>query len=111
VKGESGQFQDPRESPYVCPVVGIKFSEKFKFVYLWKCGCVISKRALKLAPSEFCHKCQKPFKHEDIVYFNSDEKTLELMKKQTEEQKGKKIKKIKAMETPPSGTTSTSREP
>jgi Rtf2 RING-finger len=105
-KGESGHFRDPRESPYVCPVIGIEFSGKFKFVLLWECGCVISERALKLVPSEVCHKCQKPFNNEDIVFLNSDGETLELMKKQMQERKARvkanKNKANRSIEPPPS---------
>jgi Rtf2 RING-finger len=115
-KGESGHFRDPRESPYVCPVIGIEFSGKFKFVLLWECGCVISEKALKGVPSKVCHKCQKPFQSDDIVYLNSDGETLELMKKQMEERKvrikaNKKSKKNKAAETQPCCTATSSSEP
>jgi len=112
-KGESGHFRDPRESPYVCPVIGIEFSGKFRFAFLWECGCVISEKALKEVPSRVCHKCQKPFQIEDLVYLNAEGETLALMRKQMEERKvklkaSKKNKKNKAVATESCSSASSS---
>ncbi|XP_065336142.1 replication termination factor 2 [Cloeon dipterum] len=122
-KGESGHFRDPRESPYVCPVIGIEFSGKFKFVFSWNCGCVVSEKAIKEVPTSVCHKCQKPLLNEDLVYLNAEGEILERMVKQMEDRKAKlkaskKSKKGKAPEATVTSSeeavqpsTSTSMEP
>ncbi|XP_059484892.1 replication termination factor 2 [Neocloeon triangulifer] len=113
-KGESGIYHDPREAPFVCPVIGIEFSGKFKFVFSWSCGCVISERAVKEVPSEICHKCQKPFVKEDLVYLNAEGETLQLMITRMLERKAKlkasKSKKNK-VETATSSSSTTAVEP
>ena len=38
---------DEGRSPYICPVTGLEMNGKFKFCFLWQCGCVVSERALK----------------------------------------------------------------
>lgn len=43
-------------SPYICPVIGLEMSGKFRFVAIWSCGCVFSERALKEIDTKICHK-------------------------------------------------------
>lgn len=48
VKAEQGDGHiDGGKSPYICPVIGLEMNGKYKFCYLWSCGCVMSERALK----------------------------------------------------------------
>lgn len=64
------QYVDLHDSRYICPVVGLEMNGKYRFCFLWKCGCVISERAIKEVKSEVCHKCGKPFDGEDVVIIN-----------------------------------------
>nr|CAG4638621.1 EOG090X0ACT [Cyclestheria hislopi] len=71
-KGDA--YNDLQAAEYICPVIGLEMNGKFKFCYIWTCGCVMSERALKEIKTTVCHKCQKPFKEEDIIILNpSDE--------------------------------------
>lgn len=103
---------DHRVSPYICPVLGLEMSGKFRFVALWSCGCVFSERAYKEIATKNCHKCTKPFEDEDVVIINGTTKEdLDLMKtrmeiRQAKNKKNKDKKKIKI--EPPTPTLGTS---
>ncbi|KAK3743697.1 hypothetical protein QZH41_002842 [Actinostola sp. cb2023] len=108
-KVESAEgYQDFQASPYVCPVVGIEMNGRYKFCFLWKCGCVLSERALKEVKSPVCHKCGKPFSHEDIVILNGCEEDMEVMKVNMlqRRQKAKLEKKSKKSKTSSTVTSS-----
>lgn len=80
-KAEKGDgYTDGGKSPYICPVIGLEMNGKYKFCFLWSCGCVMSERALKEVKSMSCHKCQQPFEETDIVILNAEGDDLKLMK-------------------------------
>lgn len=109
-KGEKADsYQDFQACRYVCPVVGIEMNGRYKFCFLWKCGCVFSERALKEVKSSVCHKCGKSFVDEDVVVINGSEEDLQMMKINMAErrQKAKLEKKTKKSKSS-SITTSTS---
>lgn len=81
-KGDS--YVDRQSAPYICPVIGLEMNGKFRFVFLWRCGCVMSERALKEVESKLCHKCQQPFSQEDIVVLNGSSEDLDAMKTKLE---------------------------
>ncbi|XP_075215992.1 replication termination factor 2 isoform X2 [Lycorma delicatula] len=72
-------YVDRQSSPFICPLIGLEMNGKFKFCFLWTCGCVMSERALKEVKTKLCHKCQKPFTEEDVVVLNGNEEDLQLM--------------------------------
>lgn len=45
-------YTDERKSPYICPLIGLEMNGKYKFCFLWSCGCVMSERALKEVKSK-----------------------------------------------------------
>ncbi|XP_017781388.1 PREDICTED: protein RTF2 homolog [Nicrophorus vespilloides] len=94
---KKGNSVDSRGAPYICPVIGLEMSGKFRFVALWSCGCVFSERAWKEVPTTICHKCQQSCDESDIVIINGNEDDVELMKVRMESRqaKNKKVKKIK----------------
>lgn len=49
-------YVDRQSAPYICPVIGIEMNGKFKFSFIWECGCVMSERALKTIKTKVCHK-------------------------------------------------------
>ncbi|CAG9580986.1 unnamed protein product [Danaus chrysippus] len=67
-------------SPYICPISGLEMSGKFRFVFLWNCGCVLAERALKEVKQNLCHMCQQPFTDNDVVVLNGSEEDLEQLK-------------------------------
>lgn len=90
---------DEKNSPYICPVLGLEMSGKFRFVALWSCGCAFSERALKEIGTKNCHKCTKVFEDDDVVILNGNEEDLQLMNVRMEirqlKNKKNKEKKIK----------------
>ncbi|XP_065357630.1 replication termination factor 2 [Calliphora vicina] len=84
---------DTRHAPYVCKLIGLEMSGKFRFVGLWTCGCVMSERALKeikCSSSGTCPSCQQPFAVEDVIVLNASDEDLELMKVKIEMRQAKK---------------------
>ncbi|XP_014212510.1 protein RTF2 homolog [Copidosoma floridanum] len=78
-KIKNGGYIDDGKSSFICPVTGLEMNGKYKFCFLWNCGCVMSERALKEIKSFTCHKCQKPFTDTDIVILNAQEDDLKTM--------------------------------
>lgn len=72
-------YTDEGKSPYICPLIGLEMNGKYKFCFLWSCGCVMSERALKEVKSKICHQCQQPFSDTDIVIINAEGDDLKLM--------------------------------
>lgn len=81
-KGDA--YVDRQAAPYICPVIGLEMNGKFRFVFLWSCGCVMSERALKEVKTKLCHKCQQPFLEEDVVILNGSSEDINLMKAKME---------------------------
>ncbi|XP_043464389.1 replication termination factor 2 [Leptopilina heterotoma] len=95
---------DGVHNPYICPIIGLEMSGKFKFCFLWSCGCVMSERAIKEIKTNICHKCQQPFTENDVVIMNAEDDDLRKMEERLVIRKAerkaskKKIKKEEATE-------------
>lgn len=70
---------DTRSAPYICKLIGLEMSGKFRFVGLWTCGCVFSERALKEIGAKICSLCQTPFTDDDIIILNGTDSEMEEM--------------------------------
>lgn len=100
-------YIDRQTAQYICPTTGIEMNGKFKFCFSWKCGCVVSERALKEVRDNICHKCQDTYSEEDIVVLNPEQADLDLMTVRMEarharikaEKKAKKSSKAAPTET------------
>ncbi|XP_037085684.1 replication termination factor 2-like [Pollicipes pollicipes] len=77
-------YLDTEAAEFVCPVVGLEMNGKYKFVFLWSCGCVFSERAVRMVKSETCHKCNTPFSEEDIIVLNPEDNDLDQMRTKME---------------------------
>ncbi|ESO87732.1 hypothetical protein LOTGIDRAFT_219929 [Lottia gigantea] len=86
-KGDA--YIDTQTSEYICPVVGIELSGKYKFCYIWSCGCVLSERALKEIKSEICHKCGKTYDKNDVIVLNGTEDEVDIMRDNMNERRQK----------------------
>lgn len=111
-KGDA--YVDRQTAPYICPVIGLEMNGKFRFVFLWNCGCVFSERALKLVKTQTCHKCQKQFADDDVVVLNPVEEDMPLIKERLEKRHakvkaGKKAHAV-AKKTAETATSSSSSE-
>ncbi len=49
-------YDDLQSAEFICPVLGVEMNGKFKFCFIWTCGCVMSERSLKEIKTATCHK-------------------------------------------------------
>lgn len=49
-------YDDVQAAYYICPVLGVEMNGKFRFCFIWSCGCVMSERSLKEIKTSVCHK-------------------------------------------------------
>lgn len=106
---------DVRSAPYICKLIGLEMSGKFRFVALWSCGCVFSERALKEIGAKVCVLCQTPFSEEDVVILNGTEEDIVAMQAKADaraarRKAGKKSSKKKAAEATATTTSATATE-
>ncbi|POM75157.1 hypothetical protein PHPALM_7777 [Phytophthora palmivora] len=89
--------KEQEDAFWCCPVTMVEFNGKQPFVVLFKCGCVLSERALKAVQTKECLVCGKPFEEQDVVTLLDDEQYVEKQKKllefKAEEKRVKKSKK------------------
>lgn len=105
---KKGGATETSSAPYICPVIGLEMSGKFRFVAIWSCGCVFSERALKEVPTITCHKCQKAFTTDDVVIINGNEEDVIVMKTRMELRQAQNKKNKKKIKTEPVEETITS---
>eukprot|EP00051_Salpingoeca_urceolata_P026417 m.477233 g.477233 ORF g.477233 m.477233 type:complete len:292 (-) comp20783_c0_seq1:691-1566(-) len=75
------QADDDHLKPtFVCPVTGLELNGLHRFYIFWTCGCVVSERAVREAPSDTCHKCGSLIKKEDMITIHSQPAEVELLR-------------------------------
>lgn len=69
---------DTIRADFVCPITNLETNGKYKFMFSWNCGCVVSERAIKeVADEKKCLVCQVPYEGQwDLVTLNPDSKDL-----------------------------------
>lgn len=104
-KADDGNvYIDRFTSKYICPVTGFEMSGLHKFIYLYKCGCVFSERAMKEVNESNCFNCATPFTDEDIVILNGNEEdetnnNLKMQERRLNAKLNKRDKKKHKIET------------
>merc|ERR1711936_1303036 len=68
-------YQDKLVSRYQCPVTGLEMNGRFKFVFSWTTGRVVSERAMKVLRND-PDEADK-FKEEDSVVINPSEEEID----------------------------------
>ena len=94
-------YNDRLVSPWICPVTGLEMNGRFKFVFSWPLGKVVSERAIKILQQDPAEAPQ--YKEEDLVVLNPDEEEIDLMNSKMVARKAKakadkKAKKKKGSE-------------
>lgn len=69
-----------KDAEFVCPISGLEMSGRHRFIYIRGCGCVISEKALKEAPSENCHKCGHKYLKEEVIVLNGSEEEVKALR-------------------------------
>lgn len=112
-----GEYVDNQDSRFICPVVGLEMSGKYRFCFIRECGCVLSERALKEVKSETCHGCGRPYEPQtDAVVINGSPEEVEQLRLSMEEKRSraktdKKSRKRMKVEESKTEKTSSSVEP
>lgn len=105
-----GEYVDNQDSAFICPVVGLEMSGKYKFCFITECGCVVSERALKEVKSDTCHGCGRTYDpKEDAIIINGSPEEVEQLKISLNEKRAKVKADKKSKKR--AKTTETSREP
>lgn len=81
--GSSSTRADQQSLEFVCPISGLEVGGKYKFYYLFTCGCVFSERALRQVPNEKqCILCYKTYDPEnDLIVINGDTEETSVLRK------------------------------
>nr|CAG4641065.1 EOG090X0ACT [Eulimnadia texana] len=85
-------YVDHHISQFICPVIGLEMNGKFKFCFIWSCGCVMSERSVKEIKTTVCHKCQKSFEEDDVIPLNPSEDELDAVTTRMEARRAKNKK-------------------
>ncbi|KAF8367121.1 tads-1 [Pristionchus pacificus] len=85
-------YDDANQTPFLCPVTTTPMNGVNLFVFNWKCGCVVSEKAIQEVKSENCHGCGGVWKEEDAVILFPNDEIAEKYKEALEKKKAKKRK-------------------
>ncbi|CAG7732399.1 unnamed protein product [Allacma fusca] len=108
-------YVDTQTAKWICPIVGQEMNGKFRFVFIWSCGCVLSERAIKEVGSSKkamesdsfeCLKCQKPFSAADVIQLNPIEEDEISQTRQKMEARREKVKNAKKAKKQKNGLVS-----
>lgn len=66
----------------------------YRFTVNWRCGCVISEKAIEEVKSDVCHGCGGPFCKDDLVVLNPPSELRKVYEAKLEEQREKKNRKV-----------------
>lgn len=80
------------ETRFQCPISGLEFNGKYKFVVLKGCGHVVSAKALKEVKTSTCLVCHREFSDSDKMVINGDKEEVAELRARMEEEKGSKEK-------------------
>lgn len=56
----------------------------------WRCGCVISEKAVEEVRSDVCYKCGGPFNKDNLVMLNPPDHILQIYEAKLKEERLKK---------------------
>lgn len=88
-KGDAFVYGDKHEAAYICPVTGLEMNGKYKFFFLFHCGCAMTERSIKEVHTDQCHKCGGAFDKQDVVLLNGTEEETEQNRARMDERRAK----------------------
>ncbi|XP_044472523.1 replication termination factor 2-like [Mangifera indica] len=80
---------------FQCPITGLEFNGKYRFLALRSCGHVLSLKALKEVKSSSCLVCHEEFSELDKIVLNGNEEEVAVLRERMEVEK-MKVKENKA---------------
>lgn len=94
-----GTVEPGEDARFQCPITGLEFNGKYKFLALRNCGHVLSTKALKEVKSSACLVCHEEYKESDKIVINGNEEEVASLRERMEEEKAKirdkKSKRVK----------------
>ncbi|VDN42767.1 unnamed protein product [Gongylonema pulchrum] len=72
------------------------FAGGVRFAVNWRCGCVVSEKAIEEVKSDVCHSCGGPVNKDDLVMLNPPEHILQIYEAKLEEERAKKAAKTRS---------------
>lgn len=104
---ESNRRSSAAGPRFQCPISGVEFNGKCKFLALKTCGHVLSAKALKEVKSSTCLVCHVGFSEADKIVINGNEEEVVALRDRMEAEKAKvrvkKMKKTKNGDAAPNG--------
>ncbi|MEW5299104.1 MAG: hypothetical protein WDW36_002150 [Sanguina aurantia] len=108
-----GSMGPSNDADFICPVSGVDFNGRYRFVVFRPTGAVVSEKALKEVPTVVKELFGRAWQEEDLVHINPTGEALERlqvrvavrMATESEKKKGRKAKSASAA-GPPSGEES-----
>ncbi|XP_074294293.1 uncharacterized protein LOC141622133 [Silene latifolia] len=93
----SVEESDSGSPRFQCPITGLEFNGKYKFVVLTKCGHVLSVKALKEIKTTSCLVCHSEFNdcYPDKIVINGSDEEVAAMREIVEEEQRSKAKPTK----------------
>ncbi|GMT00543.1 hypothetical protein PENTCL1PPCAC_22717 [Pristionchus entomophagus] len=85
-------YDDANQTPFLCPVTTTPMNGINPFVFNWKCGCVVSEKAIQEVKSDKCHGCGGVWKEEEAFILFPPHEIAEKYKEALEKKKAKKRK-------------------
>ncbi len=68
-------------NPLICPLTRLEFNGLNKFLFFWKCGCMIAEKGLASAKTQNCPLCGTEYKSSDVVHLNMSYEEVEAKRK------------------------------
>ncbi|PQM42052.1 protein RTF2 homolog [Prunus yedoensis var. nudiflora] len=108
IPGTESNRRSSAEGPlFQCPISGVEFNGKCKFLALKTCGHVLSAKAVKEVKSSTCLVCHVGFSEADKIVINGNEEEVAALRDRMEAEKAKvrvkKMKKTKNGDAAPNG--------
>lgn len=89
----TSSLSDYSHALFICPVTMREMNGNYPFCYLYTCGCVFSRDALKQVPSDTCLTCGKAFTQDDIIPLNPTSDQIVALSERMEARQVKKTLK------------------
>lgn len=112
ISGTESNSQSSATGPrFQCPITGLEFNGKYKFLALRSCGHVLSAKALKEVKSSACLVCHVGFSEGDKIVINGDEEEVAALRERMEADKAKsRVKKVKKTKIEDGGVVNAEEE-
>lgn len=68
-------------NPLICPLTRLEFNGLNKFIFFWKCGCMIAEKGMASVSTNNCPLCGTEYKPSDVIHLNMGSDEVETKRK------------------------------